>query len=54
VLWTPPPSREPGRLLDEITTQLSTYGARGWQIALTAPLLVDAVLGAQPAGDPEG
>ena len=48
-MWTPPASREPGTLLDEMATQLSTYGARGWQIALTAPLLVDAVLGAEAA-----
>lgn len=46
-MWTPPASREPGSLLDEVATQLSTYGARGWQIALTAPLLVDAILGAE-------
>jgi len=48
-LWTPPPSRDPGTLLDEVITQLSEYGARGWQIALTAPLLVDAILGADAA-----
>nr|WP_157417517.1 ribonuclease D [Nocardioides sp. Iso805N] len=46
VMWTPPVTRDPGTLLDEVATQLSAYGARGWQIALTAPLLVDAVLGA--------
>jgi ribonuclease D len=49
VMWTPPAAREPGALLDEMATQLSAYGARGWQIALTAPLLVDAVLGAEAA-----
>lgn len=47
VMWTPPVTRDPGTLLDEVATQLSSYGARGWQIALTAPLLVDAVLGAE-------
>lgn len=46
-MWTPPATRDPGTLLDELATQLSAYGARGWQIALTAPLLVDAILGAE-------
>ncbi|MGZ4452773.1 MAG: HRDC domain-containing protein [Nocardioides sp.] len=46
-MWTPPATRDPGALLDEVATQLSGYGARGWQIALTAPLLVDAILGAE-------
>jgi ribonuclease D len=52
VMWTPPATRDPGTLLDEVIAQLAAYGARGWQIALTAPLLTDAVLGAeaQPAG----
>jgi ribonuclease D len=51
-MWTPPATRDPGTLLDEVIAQLAAYGARGWQIALTAPLLTDAVLGAeaQPAG----
>ncbi|MFC4783502.1 ribonuclease D [Nocardioides sp. MAHUQ-72] len=43
-LWTPPRTREPGTLLDEIVAQLATYGARSWQIALTAPVLTTAVL----------
>jgi ribonuclease D len=51
-MWTPPATRDPGALLDQVIAQLAGYGARGWQIALTAPLLTDAVLGAeaQPAG----
>jgi ribonuclease D len=47
VMWTPPATRDPGALLDGVATQLTGYGARGWQIALTAPLLVDAILGAE-------
>ncbi|WP_300681208.1 ribonuclease D [Nocardioides sp.] len=47
VLWTPPATREPGDLLDQVTGQLSGYGARGWQIALTAPLLTSAILDAE-------
>jgi ribonuclease D len=46
VLWTPPHTRDPGELLDEVTSLLSAYGARGWQIALTAPLLTHAILDA--------
>jgi ribonuclease D len=45
-LWTPPSTRSPGELLDEVTAQLAAYGARGWQIALTAPLLTTAILDA--------
>lgn len=43
-MWTPPKTRDPGALLDGIIELLSGFGARGWQIALTAPLLTDAVL----------
>ncbi|NYD43119.1 HRDC domain-containing protein [Nocardioides panaciterrulae] len=43
-LWTPPATRDPGQLLDEVAAQLAAYGARSWQIALTAPLLTTAVL----------
>jgi ribonuclease D len=45
-LWTPPSTRKPGDLIDDVTAQLSSYGARGWQIALTAPLLTSAILDA--------
>ncbi|MFT4082321.1 MAG: ribonuclease D, partial [Nocardioides sp.] len=50
LMWTPPPARDPAELLDEVSAQLSAYGARGWQIALTAPLLVDAILAAERRG----
>ncbi|MGZ4449947.1 MAG: HRDC domain-containing protein [Nocardioides sp.] len=43
-LWTPPRTREAGALLDDVVAMLSSYGARGWQIALTAPLLTQAIL----------
>jgi ribonuclease D len=46
-LWTPPRTREPGELIDEVTGMLASYGARGWQIALTAPLLTTAILDAE-------
>ncbi|GCD91393.1 HRDC domain-containing protein [Nocardioides sp. LS1] len=45
-LWTPPHTREPGTLLDEVAGQLAAYGARSWQIALTSPLLTQAILDA--------
>ena len=50
-LWTPPRTREPGMLLDEIAAQLAAYGARSWQIALTAPILTTATLEADAAAD---
>ncbi len=45
-LWTPPSAREPGALLDGVVDLLMALGARSWQIALTAPLLTSAILGA--------
>lgn len=52
VLWSPPRTREPGALLDAVVDQLRGLGARGWQVALVAPVAVDAVLAAdaQTAG----
>ncbi|MFT4265229.1 MAG: ribonuclease D, partial [Nocardioides sp.] len=44
VLWAPPRTREPGDLIDAVAAQLHQLGARGWQIALTAPLLTTAIL----------
>jgi len=46
-MWAPPRTREPGILLDGVTALLDGYGARGWQIALTAPLLTDAIVAAE-------
>ncbi len=50
-LWTPPRTREPGDLLDQVADLLAGYGARGWQIALTAPLLTTAILEADRSPD---
>lgn len=47
VLWTPPAARDPGELLDAVVRALQGLGARSWQIALTAPVLVRAVLDAE-------
>jgi len=47
VMWTPPPTREPVELVDQMADQLASYGARAWQVELTAALLAGAVL----AGD---
>lgn len=44
VMWTPPASRAPGDLLDEIVVMLHGFGSRGWQIALVAPVLVTAII----------
>ncbi|MEO9323274.1 ribonuclease D [Nocardioides sp. C4-1] len=43
-LWAPPATRDPGELLDRVVDQLTTLGARAWQIALTAPVIVGAVI----------
>ncbi len=43
-LWAPPATRDPGDLLDRVVDQLSGLGARPWQVALTAPVVVTAVL----------
>ncbi len=58
-LWTPPAAREPGALLDAVAELLAGYGARSWQIGLTAPLLTTAILRADveplespPTADP--
>ncbi len=44
MLWTPPGSRDPRVLADQVADQLRGYGARPWQVALTTPLVVDAVI----------
>lgn len=43
-LWAPPKTRDPGDLLDGVVDQLTGLGARPWQVALTAPVIVSAVL----------
>ena len=60
-LWAPPPTREPGELLDAIVDQLVALGARRWQVALTAPLIARAITEAdvepepaQGVDDPDG
>ena len=37
---------EPGELVEAVVDQLTAYGARGWQIALVAPLIVRSILDA--------
>jgi len=50
-LWTPPATRDPALLAPAVAEQLTAYGARPWQVELTAPILVDAILGAERAPD---
>jgi ribonuclease D len=52
VLWTPPETRELEPLTRAISVALRDLGARAWQVRLTAPLLADAVLGADAATEP--
>jgi ribonuclease D len=53
-LWSPPSTRVPGDLLDDVVAQLSALGARGWQIGLTAPVIVSAILDADADADAAG
>jgi ribonuclease D len=46
-LWTPPKSRDPETLAPAVAEQLTAYGARPWQVDLTTPVLVDAILVAE-------
>ncbi|HEY1134288.1 MAG TPA: ribonuclease D, partial [Nocardioides sp.] len=49
LLWSPPRERDRDALVAAVAAQLASYGARAWQVDLTAPLLADAVI----AGDVE-
>ncbi len=53
VLWAPPRTRDSGDLLDQVADQLTSYGARGWQLALTAPVITEAITraDAEPAAE---
>jgi len=53
VLWAPPATRAPAELLEAVIDQLAGLGARGWQIALVAPLVVQAVLDADAYSEEE-
>src|SRR3954452_1859345 len=44
VMWTPP---EPEA--EAVAERLTSYGARPWQVELVTPVLVDAIVRAQPA-----
>ncbi|SDD58760.1 HRDC domain-containing protein [Nocardioides lianchengensis] len=43
-LWTPPSSRVPEQLATEVDAALTALGARRWQVDLTGPVIVDAIL----------
>ncbi|MBZ5734424.1 HRDC domain-containing protein [Nocardioides sp. TRM66260-LWL] len=44
LLWTPPAVREPQALAAAVAAQLADLGARPWQVELTTPLLVEAIV----------
>lgn len=50
-LWTPPATRDAVQLTPAVADQLAGYGARRWQIELTTPILVDAILTAEDDTD---
>ncbi|WP_244931658.1 HRDC domain-containing protein [Nocardioides sp. W7] len=43
-LWAPPRTREPEQLAVEVDAALTSLGARRWQVELTGPVLVDAIV----------
>jgi ribonuclease D len=45
VMWTPPAAEA-----EAVAAQLTSYGARPWQVDLVTPVLVDAIVRAQPEG----
>lgn len=51
LLWTPPTSRDPEALSAAVAERLADHGARPWQIELTEPVLVSAILDADRAAD---
>ena len=55
MLWTPPASRQPRELAGEVGRQLRALGARQWQIELTGPTIVAAIIAADnaPAQTPD-
>jgi ribonuclease D len=53
VLWTPPETRDPDELAEEVAAVLTGLGARAWQVELAAPVLVAAILGADEEPAPE-
>lgn len=57
LLWTPPATREPAALTAAVAAQLAALGARPWQVEITTPILVEAVLRGEeeplaPSSDP--
>ena len=53
VLWTPPETRDPKALAEEVAAMLTGLGARAWQVELAGPVLVAAILGADEEPAPE-
>ena len=56
VLWTPPATRDLEPLTQAISVALRDFGARAWQVRLTAPILAEAVVAAEArdSGSPSG
>jgi len=53
ILWTPPSSRLEPQLLRQVPEALAELGARGWQIELVTPLIVDAIARGEDEPAPE-
>ena len=55
LMWQPPETREPADLATAVRAQLSSYGARQWQVELVSGALVGAILAAdvEPVPEPD-
>ncbi len=53
LMWQPPETREPADLATAVRTQLTSYGARQWQVELVSGALVGAILLADVEPEPE-
>jgi ribonuclease D len=47
LMWEPPTTRDPAALAEAVRAQLTTYGARSWQVGLVSGALTGAILAAE-------
>ncbi|MDN5893765.1 MAG: ribonuclease D [Nocardioides sp.] len=53
VLWTPPESRQPDQLAEQVAASLAEHGARPWQVELLEPVITAAVIAGDEEPDPD-
>jgi ribonuclease D len=52
LMWKPPVPEDDGDVAQAVADELRRLGARAWQIAITAPILTDAILDPGPVPVP--